>query len=270
MESKLITIYVYEPNDKDLFEQHLDKVIALKETPFKSPNNSADIRELKKVGNVYTGFLASLRLTNLPHLAKINDISERKLPKDDDEALVEKSHFLYSKTTGFLFFQMNGRGFRNPKNFAEILTERFDEVVTLIQKLTGEQEAKLEDNKDSVYKIEFSIANIDPSLLGNSSIEEAIVASAKVAPKIKLTLSYDKRSGSMLDMPISNFWKKIQPQEPSKFIAYSAELDEPIDLLLDRVKFKKQVKTKDDYIVSESAYQKLNECRREFNEKSYK
>jgi hypothetical protein len=29
MESKLITIYVYEPNDKDLFEQHLDKAIAL-------------------------------------------------------------------------------------------------------------------------------------------------------------------------------------------------------------------------------------------------
>ncbi|CAC9951707.1 hypothetical protein [uncultured Gammaproteobacteria bacterium] len=38
MESKLITIYVYEPNDKDLFEQHLDKAIALKEIPFKSPN----------------------------------------------------------------------------------------------------------------------------------------------------------------------------------------------------------------------------------------
>jgi len=263
---RTITFYMYEPNDKNLFCQHLDKVINSKEAPFKSLNNSnADIRELKKSGGIYTGFLANLRLTNLPHLAKIHDLSERELPKDDDEALVEKSHFLYSETTGFLFFQMNGKGFRNPTNLAEILTERFNETVALNQKLTGEQEAKLNDKQDSIHKIEINIANISPSLLGDSSIEEAIVASAKVAQKIKLILSYDKRSGGILDMSILKLWKKLKPQEPTRFIAHSTELDEPIDLLLDRVKFTKRVEIIDGYIVSQSAYQKLNECRIEFS-----
>lgn len=268
MTTKLMNIYVYEPSDKAIFDDALDKAVSSKENPFKAVDNSqADIRDLKKVGQVYTGFLANLRTKNLPHLMKINDIQERELPKDEDEALGEKSHFLYSKKSGFFFFQMNGNAFRNPSNIAEIFTTKFGKTIVLNPKLTRDAEIRLINNQYTIYKLELNIAGVNPKLLGNTTLEQSIKFLSGISNKIKLVISNDKREGRFLDIPVKEIWSKMfkQGQPVSKFKVYSSELDEPIDLLLDRVKFTKQVQVNDGYVLSDSAYQELEKCRQEFS-----
>lgn len=267
MESKEFNIYVYEPSNKETFNQAIKE--AAKENPFKASNNSgADIRDLKCVGNIFIGFLANLRLNNLPHLAKINTTSERELPKDDDEALLEKAHFLYSTKTGFLFFQVNGKAFRNPNNIAEIFTERFNENITLNYQLTTDAQKRLVANQSTVYKLDVNVASPNTKLLGDSIVEKAIRFLAKNSTKVKLSISHDKRKGESLDLSVRDIWEKISQQPVvTKFIAYSSDLDEPIDLLIERKKFRKKIETTDGYVVSKSAYQKLEECREELTNK---
>ena len=261
--SKTITIYVYNPVNKDILNNAFDGLS--NENPLKDPaNHSADIRDINIVGNICTGFLANLRLDNLPHLAKINSTKERKLPKDDDEALLEKSHFLYSKLTGNLFFQANAKAFRSADNIATILTNRTNYTISLNPVLTRDAHQRLMNNQQSIYRVEIDMASPDLSLLGDSSIERSISILASQVQKVKLNISNDRRMGKFLDMPFLDIFRRVHENHPTKFNVYSSELDSPIDLVLERQKFKKKVAIDGDgYINSQSVYEKLEECRRE-------
>ncbi len=263
-------IYVYKPTNTKELNQAFDGCYSNKKNPIKdSTNLLADIRDLKKTGNIYIGYLANLRTDNLPHLAEIHSIKERKLVKNNNEALLEKSHFLYSKTTGYLFFQVNVKAFRNPNILATIFTNKTNKTVSLNPVLTTDAQIRLRDNKQSIFKLEIDVASPDISLLGDSSIENSIKYLSKTVSKVKLSISNDKRSGKFFDMQIFKIFQRVDKVSPSKFKAYSSELDEPIDLVMERESFTKKIKTgKDGYISSKSAYEKLEECRQEFSNRN--
>lgn len=257
-------IYVYKPINVQELNNAFNQFSTI--NPLKDPANfNADIRDLRIEGNICAGFLAKLRTDNLPHIAKIHSTEERKLEKDDDEALLEKSHFLYSKSTGYLFFQVNVKAFRSPNDLATIFTNKTNRTVSFNPVLTRDAQIRLRNNQQSIFKIEIDVANPDVSLLGDSSIENSIRHLSQNATKVKLRISNDKSSGRFLDIPIFNIFTRVNNTSPSKFKAYSSELDNPIDLVMERELFTKKIATGDDgYINSQSAYQKLEECRQEF------
>jgi len=260
------SIYVYEAQDRTLFNNTFDNICQtiIDNKPIKDQiNSSVDIRDLKLVGNIYTGYLANLRTENLPHLAKINDTQEREIPKDEDEALLEKAHFLYSKSTGYLFFQVNAKAFKSPNYIEKILTNRGNKTVILNPVLTTDAQTRLRNHQKSIYKFEINVASPDIQSFGNTTLENSIKSLALTTSKVKLILSNDKRQHKFINLPLFDIFRRVE-KNATKFIVHSSELDSPIDLLVERKKFRKSIEVNNGYVSSGSAYEKLEECRSEF------
>ena len=262
-QTKSFTIYIYEVNNRDILNDCFNKI----QNPIISVSEvlDAEIKEFTTTSTTCRGFLADLREKVLPHLSKRNDPNERPIPKDNDEVLLEKSHFLYSKSDGILFFQCNAKAFRSPIKLANIINCKFNQTISFNPKLTQDAYQRLLDNKGTIYKTEISVANPDSSVLGNSSLETAIKQAASVGEKIKLSISNDRRKKKFLDTNVveicSNLFRKNSISF-NKFKVYSSELDDPIDLLTERLKFKKNIALDNGgYVTSPSAYQKLEECK---------
>ena len=81
--------------------------------------------------------------------------------------------------------------------------------------------------------------------------------------KVKLILSNDKRQHKFINLPLFEIFRRVE-KNATKFIVHSSELDSPIDLLVERKKFRKGIEVNNGYVSSGSAYEKLEECRSEF------
>lgn len=97
-----------------------------------------ELRELAPIGDAYQGVIGKFRQDNLPRIGRIDaslDTSEEHdIPMQDDEGLIEKTHFVYYKRPPLLLMQLNREGPRVnhlSRYLSELSGERVDFPVVL-------------------------------------------------------------------------------------------------------------------------------------------
>ena len=73
-----------------------------------------ELRELVRVGSAYQGVIGMFRQDDLPRIGKIgtqlDPTKEHDIPMQDDEGLIEKTHFVLYKRPPLLLMQLNRQG----------------------------------------------------------------------------------------------------------------------------------------------------------------
>ncbi|MDF1762213.1 MAG: hypothetical protein P1U57_02290 [Oleibacter sp.] len=162
MENKAFSIDFFtirsDKNSSFEFSKYLDELKNNKIPHiYSDSSNHFAIRNVSKSKAYYYGEFCKYRMDGLPHAGSANSGTERELPIDPTEGLVEKNHFAYKFDDGVVIFQRNGNASRGQK-MGTYLTDLYDETITLSPIVTGNSLKKIMSNKVDPIMLEVSIA----------------------------------------------------------------------------------------------------------------
>jgi hypothetical protein len=166
----------------DLFEvqcgpenERVALAVVLAALPQKSPvevsvhGRSYEMREFTKSHGNYTGWIAKLRMDDLPHAGALGG-KERELDLKAEEGLLEKTHFMLIPSHEVLLLQRN-RVAGGLKALTELLSNQSGATVVAHPIIQAEAIERLLDGNASLRRVEVEVARPkNPDLLKAESV----------------------------------------------------------------------------------------------------
>lgn len=225
-----------------------------------------DLVSLNK-GSVFKGVFAKIRTSDIPHIGSSTG-GEREIDLADGEGVIDKNHFLYYSSQELLVYQSNGNG-STIEAFGRYFTRVFDKTTTFNAVLKEDSMARLMNMNLQPKFIELSVArptnpNFYPQDEWSKQFLELLASVGGYNASIRI-------SGETIGRHKKPLLKKVK-QSAMAFVenGYASvaritmeEVEQPIDLIADRIVAKVSVSMNGRYPVTSEIYKELERAKSE-------
>ncbi len=258
--------------------RNVSDVLNILSTQDSLPNKKIDgysyaIRELQSFrNNTYRGIFCKYRTDDIPHIATLDGQNERDIDLDENEALVEKNHFVYHKANEILVFQSN-RNAGSHRTLGTYLGDLENEIITFDYVLQLDAVERLLHHDVDPKNLELRFAQPGDEYIRdqNPRFDAALMdllnetGGAKINIKIMATGRSALRNIVKTHIPrlISRYPESVKA---AKFTVMEDGIRHPIDLIADRLTTKKDVSMDGRYPNSTEMFRALNDARDEHDD----
>lgn len=240
---------------------------------FRVRGSNFEMRQVYLAHGGYFGVLGKIRTRNLPHAAKAGG-RERELNLDDDEGLIEKSHFFIRPQDGVIALQRN----RLACSFAHAtgyLTQLCGGDVTLLPIMQADAMGRLAASEAPVREIQINVARpsgvaLEQAVGINGPSWDATVIRLMAqtgAFRLKFTLAgngYADDRGrhlhSRLTTPIGRLMRNLTVKRARVILEPDGEEPGMIDLLQDRITAEVTVTSTGKYPDSDEMWNQIRQA----------
>ncbi|MCY4047465.1 MAG: hypothetical protein OXF42_05080 [Candidatus Dadabacteria bacterium] len=272
---KQYTFYFYRPEpvaEGELLTSFLDGSMSQQPTDAQiSGDYYIQIEGLEAVNSprnsMIRGVVKKFRRQDIPSIGKLNEIKERSIELQREEAIVEKTHFLYNSSMNVLLYQSNFYG-TNVKYFGEYLSHLIGRTVSFNPVIVPDAYKKILDSNLKLKRFIVKIARpTNISMLKNPSNsivwdESMKLLDESTASNLTLTIAGDKREGVYISETFKEKIIRMMPlfgqKDGGKVTLIDKEgAEQVIDLIADRLSVKFDVEMDGKYPVSDTLFKSM-------------
>lgn len=224
--------------------------------PVSMSGDAYQIRDLRRIGNVWRATFAKLR-DDAPHIVKA-DNREQEIPLDDGDKILEKSHFLLREQSNVVVWQVN-RNAGALSRLERYLSELLNDVVLL--PLVMDEDRLEQVMAGQLYQIEFAYDRprvIDGRAASwNQSTFDMMNRIDAAHAKFVLRA---QRNGHLLDTAKAMVRQLVGANETNKIRVRLTEETEPIELFAVPLKDEMRLELIGRYPVPARAFEGLEEA----------
>ncbi|WP_047552183.1 DUF6731 family protein [Methylotenera sp. G11] len=233
---------------------------------------SYQIRELIPFNNgaSFRGVFAKIRTTDIPHIGSTGG-EEREIDLDDDEGVIEKNHFLYYRQNELLVYQSNGNG-STVEAFGRYFSDILNHTTVFNAILKADAMRRMMSADLEPRTIELSVARpTNPDLYPNddwsSELFGLMAGIDGFKARIKISAEGAGRSrGRLMDRAKRVAAALVNSGNANIARIKMAGVEQPIDLIADRVIAQVSVEMNGRYPVSDEMFRALGEAKNQLAE----